>query len=263
MIAAKTWREIRLMTVLYIVLLESLLILAIVMWPNLRDETERLASLKILLPADFMRRWLDGVMGEAPYPAYMAIQMYFKGINIIGIACACLFGTGIIARERENQTLEILLSRPASRSRILFSKFAVLATAIIAPIFVTSWTALPLSWMIDEDLPFGRVTLAAGYAASFAVLFLAMSTAFSVRMRTQVHVAFVVGAFIVFQICLYFIPDIRVASLFRVSDYDVYWPLLAANWGAASQHAQKAWWILLATLFLYGIADLLFRRARL
>ena len=29
---------------------------------------------------------------NAAYNAYMAIQMFFKAINIIGVACACLFG---------------------------------------------------------------------------------------------------------------------------------------------------------------------------
>lgn len=261
MIALKTWREIRLMALLYVVLLESLLLIAIAMWPSLRDETERLASLKFMLPADFMRRWVDGVMGAAPYPAYMSIQMYFKGINIIGIATACLFGTGIIARERENQTLELLLSRPVSRSRILLAKFTVLAAAIVIPIFLTSWTALPLSWMIDEDLPFGRVTLGAAYAALFAVMFLTLATVFSVRLRTQVDVAFVVGAVIVFQVCIYFIPDVRIASLFRMSDYDVYWPILAGNETVAWQRAGNGIWLALAIVGLYVTADRLFRRA--
>ena len=80
---------------------------------------------------------------DAAYGAYMAIQMYFKAINIIGVACACLFGTALIARERENQTLEFLLSRPVSRSRALFAKFAVCSAAIVVPIFITSWTAIP------------------------------------------------------------------------------------------------------------------------
>lgn len=263
MIAAKTWREIRMMTLLYVILLESLLVIAIVMWPSLRDETERLASLKFLLPADFMRRWVDGVMGSAPYPAYMSIQMYFKGINIIGISCACLFGTGIIARERENQTLELLLSRPHTRSRILFAKYGVLATAIILPIFLSSWTAIPLSWAIEEDLPFDRVTIGAAYAALFSVMFLTLSTAFSVRLRTQVHVAFVVGAIIVFQVCIYFIPEVRVASLFRLSDYDVYWPILAGNETVAYDRAFNGIWLLTAIGALYLTADRLFRRADL
>lgn len=263
MLGIKTWREIRFTTVLYVLLLESLLVIAILKWPTLRDDTSKLAGLKFLLPAEFMKRWLDGMMGERPYQAYMSIQMYFKGINIVGVATACLYGTAIIARERENHTLEGLLSRPWSRSRVLLIKFATLTTAIVAPIFLTSWTAVPLSWAIEEDLSFTRVTMGAAYASAFCVMFLALSTAFSVRLRNQVDVAFVVGAIIVFQVCIYFIPEVRNFSLFRMSDYEVYWPILAGGPGAAERHALRALWLVLATAILYGVADRLFQKAEL
>jgi len=263
MIAAKTWREIRLTTILYVLLLQGLLAIAIFQWPGLRDDTAKLAGLKFLLPADFMRRWVDGVMGDSPYQAYISIQMFFKGINIVGIATACLFGTAVIARERESHTLEGLLSRPWSRSRILFSKFGVLATAIVVPIFLTSWTAIPLSWMIDEELSLTRITMGAAHAAAFCIMFLALTTAFSVRLRSQVDVAFVVGAIIVFQVCIYFIPEVRVLSLFRLSDYDVYWPILAGSSGIAEHRTLQAIWLALAALVLYGLADRLFQRAEL
>lgn len=263
MIVSKTWREIRFITLLYVLLLQSLLTIAIIQWPSLRDDTEKLAGLKAILPADFMRRWVDGMMGKSPYQAYISIQMFFKGVNVVGISCACLFGTSIIARERENRTLEFLVSRPVSRSRILGTKFAVMATAIVLPIFATSWTAIPLSEMIDEKLEFGRVTIAAAYSSTYCLLFLALATAFSTRLRSQVDVAFVVGAFIIFEVCLYFVPEVRVISLFRLSDYDLYWPILAGNLRVVEHKAMQGLWILLATAILYAIADRLFQRSEL
>lgn len=266
MIAANTWKEIRFITLLYVLLLESLLVIAVLKWPSLSDETESLAPLRQMMPAEFMKNWIDGVMSPRPraaYGAYMAIQMYFKAINIIGVACACLFGTALIARERENQTLEFLLSRPVSRSRALFAKFAVCSAAIVVPIFLTSWTAIPLSKYIGEELSFGAVTLGAAYGSTFCLVFLALNGAFSVRLRTQIDVAFVVGAIIIFQICLYFIPEIRLYSLFRLSDYEVYAPILAGNVSVSSLLLGKGGVLLLGTAIIYAVADRLFQRADL
>lgn len=266
MIAAKTWKEIRFITVLYVLLLESVLVIAVFAWPGLRDETETLAPLKNIMPAEFLKRMVTDVMSretDVAYNAYMAIQMFFKANNVIGAACACLFGTAIIARERENQTLELLLSRPISRSRVLLSKFSVCALAIAGPIFLTSWSAIPLSWAIDENLPFDRVTLSAAYSSAFCIVFLALNAAFSVRLRTQIDVAFIVGAIIVFQVCIYFIPDIRAYSWFRMSDYDVHLPILAGNVSSMDLLLGKGGWLLLATALSYGVADRLFAKAEL
>ena len=266
MIAAKAWRDIRLIVLLYVLLLQSLLVIAILHWPALRDTRESLAPLKSMMPAAFLRRIMDDLMDPADvfaFRVYMAVQMFFKGANIIGVSCACLLGTAMIARERENGTLEFLLARPVSRARILATKYAVAAAALTVPLVVTSWTAVPLSAWIGEELPFGAVTTAALYASLYSVLFLTLAAILSVRLRTQMHVAFVVGSVIVFQVCLYFIPEIRRFSLWRLSDYDVYGPILAENVGPWALLRNEALWLLLATAAGYTIAHRLFRRAEL
>jgi hypothetical protein len=42
-------------------------------------------------------------------------------------------------------------------------------------------------------------------------------------------VAFAVGGFIVAQVGLYFLQVLRAGSLFRLSDFEVYGPILAGN----------------------------------
>ena len=213
-----------------------------------------------------MQNWVSDLMSpsmDAAFNTYMAIQMFFKAINIIGVACACLFGTALIARERENQTLEFLLSRPVSRSRALFSKFAVCGAAIVVPIFLTSWTAIPLSAYYGENLSFGAVTLGAAYGSLFCLLFLALNAVFSVRLRTQIDVAFIVGSVIVFEVCLYFVPEIRLYSLFRLSDYEVYSPILAGNRSVTDLLFGTGGWLLLGTGLAYFAADRLFQKAEL
>ncbi|MEM7200343.1 MAG: ABC transporter permease subunit [Planctomycetota bacterium] len=263
MIAWKTWREARWLTLLYAILLEAGVIVSVLMWPWLRDQAPALAK---LAPAQFIRRWVEGITSpdaDAAYGAYMALQLFFKGVNVVGLCFAVVFGALLVARERENHTLEFLLARPLSRSRILWARFWVLGTALVVPILLTSWSAIPLSWTIDENLPFGTVTIGAVYNALFCVLFFAVSALFSVRARTQLQVVAVVGAIAVFEVSLYFVQEIRNTSVFRLSDYDVYAPILAGNLGLGRLFVTRGVWLLTASVAAYAIADRCFAKAKL
>jgi ABC-2 type transport system permease protein len=263
-IVRKTWREVRMMALAYALILELLLVPAVLLWPSLRDEGA-LSTMQRLMPADFLARMFENMTGgdNAAYRAYMAVQMFFKGVNIVGIAGAVLLGTGMIARERENQTLEFLLARPVGRARILWSKFWVVALVLVVPVFLTSWSAVPLSLLIGEELPFGVVTLASLHSSVFVLSFLALTCLVSVRVRTQVHVAFVVGAVVILQVAAFFIQKVRVASVFRLSDFEVYGPILAGNVPWAQVLREQTVWPLLVAAACYGIAHRTFRRADL
>ncbi len=261
MIARKTWRELRLMALGYLLLLEVLLVPAILLWPNLRAEA---SVFQRLMPAEFLQRMFAAMStgDSAAYRAYMAVQMFFKGTNVVGTACAVLIGTGLIARERENQTLEFLLSRPFSRRHVLWGKAGVAAVILVVPIFLTSWTALPWSRLpsVDETLPFAEVTLASMHASAFALMWLSFTLMCSVLVRTQVHVAFVVGAVVVLQVAVFFIQEIRAFSLMRLADFDVFGPILSGNVALRDLLLGKTLVCLLATLACALVADWRFRR---
>ncbi|MCA8941048.1 MAG: ABC transporter permease subunit [Planctomycetes bacterium] len=261
MIARKTWREIRLMTVAYTLLIEIMLVPAILLWPKLRREV---ATFERLMPMQTLKNMMRAIAdpdASGAYSAYMSAQMFFKGTNVVGIAGAVLFATALVARERENGTLEFLLSRPYSRTRILLSKFLVVAVALVVPIYLTSWTAIPLSTLVEEQLDFGTVTLAATHASAFVVLFAALTLLCSVVARSQAHTAFAVGAFIVIQVAIYFIQEIRIASLFQLSDFDVYGPILSGNRPFVSVFFGSTVWLLVATAAIVAVAVAQFRRA--
>jgi ABC-type transport system involved in multi-copper enzyme maturation permease subunit len=257
MIVAKTWREVRWMTLVYLLLLEFLLVAAVYYWPILAESIRKNPFLENLMPikslkdafATFRHRDQD-----IAYGAYLATQQFFKGCNIVGIACAVLMGTGAIARERENGTLELLFSRPVGRARILSGKFAVIATCVIVPIFLTSLTAIPLSAQIDRPVALGPILHASFHAALFVLDFLCLTLLLSALFPTQVHVAFAVGGFTVVQVGLYFVQQIRAFSIFRLSDFEVYAPILAGNVSFARMFWEQEVWMILAAAVLCGAA---------
>ncbi len=269
MIAAKTWRELRGMALVYFLILELLLYPAIRLFPALYEDMQRRPSALMKQLPQFMNRWFDGITDpdqNLAYLNYIALQQFFKGINIAGIAAAVLFTTGLIARERETLTLEFLMARPVARWRILAGKATIAALCIAVPIFLSSWSAIWISHGIGETLPFDRLTMASVHAAAFVVMLAMLTLLFSVLCRTQVHVAFWSGGIIVTQVALYFVQEIRLVSLFRLADFDVYGPILAGNvtWSqmllGTGLMPVGTVWPLGCALLLYGIADWRFRR---
>lgn len=261
MIAAKTWRELLVMALVYFAILELLLVPIVLLWPDFYGDLQRSSLLKSL-PIDFARRIGEGISDrneDTAYVNWMALHLFFKGTNLCGLAAAVLLGTALFAREREAMTLEFLLSRPVSRGQILWAKSWPTALAVTLPVFLANWTALPWSAHIDLRLQAGPLTLCCLHAALFVLMFTAATTWVSVRCRVQAHVAFWVGGCTIVQIGIYLVPRLRRVSIFRLSDYDWYGPMLAGHLGLRDMfdpvtRAGYTTWVVLATILFYALA---------
>ena len=260
MIAKKTCGEIWPLILIYLVVMELILLPAIYYWPDVYDFSLK-SSIPIRLP-DFGQRILDAISDSNPevaYRNYFAIQVFIKGANVCGMAMAIVLGTCFIARERENQTLEFLLARPVSRTRIMFAKCWVMVVGLVIPIFLVAWSGKPLSmWMVEENLPLWPITLGAIHSSLFAVIFFMITCLCSVIFRTQTHTAATAGVFAVLMGTIYLVPNIRAASLFKLSDADIYCPMIMGNTPGFIGSMQLS--MIVATVFLYLITAGVFRR---
>ncbi|HEX6810181.1 MAG TPA: ABC transporter permease subunit [Planctomycetota bacterium] len=261
MIARKTWREIRVMALVYLLILELLAIPVILLWPDLYGELQKTTFLRSL-PLDFARRIGTGISDrneEVAYRNWISVMLYFRSVNLAGIAASVLLGTALFAREREAQTFEFLLARPVSRGRILFEKCWPTVLCVAVPIFLANWSAIFWSRQIDLELPFGELTLASVHAAAFVLCFLGFTTWVSVLSRVQAHVAFWVGGFTIVQIGMYLTQRFRHYSVFRLSDFDWYGPILSGNRAAWEMFDPirgdgSTTWLLLTTVTFYALA---------
>ena len=262
MIAQKTWREVRVMALVYLAILVVLMVPVILLWPEIQGDLQKATFFKSLASFDFLKRIGEGITDrdvDVAYLNWMALQLFFKGVNLAGLAAAVLLGTALFAREREAQTLEFLLARPVGRGRILFAKSWPVVLCVTAPVFLANWAAIPLSHGIDQPLPFGPVTLCCVHSALFVLCFLAFTTWVSVLCRVQAHVAFWIGGATILNIGVYLVPRLRRFSCFRLSDFDIYSPLLLGTRGPADMfdplgHGGQTTWLLLAIAVGYGLA---------
>jgi len=247
-IAGKTWREVRWMALAYLVILEALCVPVLLLWPDIYEDLQR-SSLFKNLGIDFAKRILQGVTDkdeQIAYTNWAAVMLFFRSTNLVCVAAAVLFGTGLFARERENQTFEFLLSRPIARGAILWQKLWPAALCTVLPLFVVNASALYWSRHIGEQLPVAELFLATAHAAVFLLFVLTLTAWASLRLRVQAHVAAAVGAFLVLQIGVYLTQRIRGFSLFRLVDFEWYAPVLAGN---------TPWWQMLDPFHRHGFTS--------
>ena len=270
MIAGKTWREIRVMALVYLAIFELLLVPVILLWPDFYGDLRRSVP-GIFKVADWSIRVGETISNRdenVAYRGWISLMLFFRSVNLVGIAGAVLLGTALFAREREAQTLEFLLARPVSRGAILWQKGWPTALSIVLPIFLANWSAIFWSRQIDLELPLLPLTLACVHGALWVLCFLAFTTYVSVRCRVQAHVAFWVGGFTILQIGVYLVPRFRRFSLFRLSDFDWYAPIVAGNIGLREMfdpihHQGLTSYLLAATIAGYALAWRALRRLEL
>ncbi|MEZ5990636.1 MAG: ABC transporter permease subunit [Planctomycetota bacterium] len=264
MIAAKCWREMRLYALLYVVLLGGLLGLALLFWPDAREKlVEKGGQFEFLAPMQALKDFFKDAASRlepAAFAAYVGVQQFFKGVNIVGVACAVLMGCSTIAKERERGTFELLASRPVSRGRILWSTTWVLALILVVPVFASSLLVLPYARAQGYELPVGGLLQASLHSSLFVLLFLGLTLLGSVLLRTQVEVATAIGAFVILQVGIYFVPVVQHGSLFRLTDYDVYRPMVPGNLDWTGFLLGTEVWLVLAVVGVWLLAFTLFRR---
>lgn len=267
MIWRKTARELWVIGVAYVVILELLAIPVLLLWPEIYADLQRSTLFKSL-GVDFIKRIGDAVSGrdeQLAYTNWCATMLLFRSCNLVATAAAVLIGVGLFARERENNTLEFLLARPVSRGAILWQKTWPSLLVVTVPIFVVNATAIPWSWTMDLELPAWELFLGTLHAAVFAAAILMATTWASIRLRVQAHVAAVVGAFLVLQLGIYMTQRVRQFSLFRLADFDWYGPVLCGNTPAWQMfdpvrgHGFTTF-LLLAGLGFYGLSWRALRR---
>jgi ABC-type transport system involved in multi-copper enzyme maturation permease subunit len=144
-----------------------------------------------------------------------------------------------VVREVEIGTIGLLLSRPVSRARILWS-FALVHLAELAVPLVLVSAAIP--WlagrMLGEEVALAPMLAAAAHATAFVSAVYAIALLFSVLLAEQVRVAAAAGGVCVVSFLLYFVEATRPFTLYALSSIPTYallaqgqpypWPRTAA-----------------------------------
>ncbi len=202
----------------YFVVLEMLLVGAVLFWPEFEENLE---TLRDMAPIAALKGMLDQI-GVGGVAAYVNGQHFFKGCNTVGTLAAVVLAMGAVAGEANRGTLEVWLSRPVSRRRLLTERWLGGAAATVVPVFLTTLTIPWLLGFVDAQMAW-RVLLLGALHQSLVLLPIYSATfLWSCLASRPIPIAFGMLLFTVFQFSIYLIQDVTHWSYFRLSDLDVF-----------------------------------------
>jgi ABC-2 type transport system permease protein len=238
---------------LYALVLEAMLVPAILFWPEFSANLESIRSMARNVPilGDEMLSKIE----DSGFPAYVLAQQFFKGANALGTAAAILFAAPAVAGEAHRGTLELLLARPFSRTRILLERWVAGALAVVLPVFLSTLTIPLLAERVGEFEPYGPYLACAAHQALFLLALYAVTFLASCLGSNPNRIALVALFLAVAQFALYMVKTVTHASLFRLCDMDVLMALAEGRWNPPIVLALGA-----AVGFALGASLLAFRR---
>ena len=199
----------------YALVLELLLVAAVLYWPDFLANVDSIR--KLASPIPILGEKL-GEIEQAGVFGYVAGQHFFKACNTLGTAAAVLFGAGAVAGDAHRGTLEILLARPFSRTRILLERYAAGFAAFALPIFLTSATIPWLAGRVHEEVALASVLLGAVHQTVFLSAIYGVAFLLSTLGSNPTRIAFVVLFGTTLSFALYMVKVVTHWSLFRLCD---------------------------------------------
>lgn len=176
-----------------------LAVIILALYPSIRDQAHQLNQVINQLPQGLRELKTGGAnsVDVADPVAFLNSQLYYATLPILWIILAITRGSGILGREEQSHTLELLLARPQSRSSLLLGKslafiieFAVVALVTLAAIIVAApLCSLHLGWWHL----FVATLYTALFSFSFGLIAFALEAASSLTKRAATAVAVIIG----------------------------------------------------------------------
>lgn len=217
MILAKTIREQLWKSVACAALLELHLVIAVVYFPDFQENVD---AIRRMVPFDAYKKTIDAVASRG-FDAYVSLQHFFKAASTFGTFAAVFFAMGAVAGEVERRTIEVLVSRPVSRTRILATKYLVGAVGLVVPLALTSFSAIPLAGLVDEPITLRHVALQTVHCSLFLLAFYSLTFALSAWMSDAPRVAFLVLGIALVEFALTVVKTAARFSIYRLTDMNV------------------------------------------
>jgi ABC-2 type transport system permease protein len=190
--AKKEFKENRWKFVIFLLILMITGIVVVYFYPAFKEMQPDLNSKMIGMPKflkELAQKQLSIITG---YPAYLGSQWFEKNLKQFAVIFAILLAMGCVAKEAENKTLELLLSKPVSRTRVILEKFITICAGMFFITLIPSMIICPLSLFWGRDIT--GITIAhliLGNIVIFSLAFVILSYTFffSVLFNDQVKAA--------------------------------------------------------------------------
>lgn len=184
----------------------SIVLVAVILmvFPSIRDQAAQLDQVINKLPESVRGLKAGGnasVSLDDPV-SFLNSQVFYATLPILWIILAITRGAGVLGREEQNHTLELLLARPISRSRLLVAKALSLVAEFAVVAGATLLTIIALAPIFELHVSTAKLALATLYTAAFSLSFgyiafvLQAASRFSKRAAVTFAVLFSFGGYV-------------------------------------------------------------------
>ena len=136
----------------------ALTLITVLFYPSIKDVPE---FNELLNDSDALARVFAGGFTDITSPeGYLNSQLFALLVPILFLIFAIGLGSGYIAAEERSGTLDVLLSNPLKRSKVLVQKSAAMIVAIALLALVFWLSAVIGALLVQMEIGFGRVLAA-------------------------------------------------------------------------------------------------------
>lgn len=146
----------------------AFIILNLAFYPAVRDQANELNKSFEQIPQSAKAFITD--TGDFLSPeGYLSSQVFYLMLPMLLGVLAISLGSSLIAKEENDGTIELLLSRPVSRAKLLAAKAATGFLVLLAVGAASLITVVIMGWLVDIEVPLGNIALVTLLCTLFAL----------------------------------------------------------------------------------------------
>ncbi len=171
----------------------------VALYPSIRDQAAQMNQVINELPKGLreMKAGTAGTVNVGDPLQFLNSQLFYATLPIMWIILAITRGSSVLGREEQDKTLEILLSQPISRTRLLFAKAISLMIELLVVGAVCCVILIVLGPVFDLDIGASRIMgaslLTALFSLSFGYIAFALQAASSLTRRGATTIAVILS----------------------------------------------------------------------
>lgn len=172
----------------------------LLVFPSIRDQAAQLDQVISKLPESMrgLKAGGNATVNLSDPVSFLNSQIFYATLPILWIILAITRGAGILGREEQNRTLELLLARPISRTRLLCAKALSLLVEFGIVSVATLLVITLLAPVFDMHVSTAKLALATLYTAAFSLSFGYIAFVMQATNRFTKHVAITVAVLLSF-----------------------------------------------------------------
>jgi ABC-2 type transport system permease protein len=177
----------------------GLIAMLLLIYPSIHSQAEQLNKVLNQLPSSLKELKTGGTTVDITSPVgYLHSQLFYITLPLLFIILAITRGSGLIGKEEQDHTLELLLARPISRGKVLAAKAL---SGCVEMVIVSGFSTLAIvifSKIVKLDIGFSDVVITSIYTALFSLSFGAIAFAIVALGRLTKRSSSAIAVFIAF-----------------------------------------------------------------